>query len=159
MKPLPACAPMRPRRRTTLANRGQACWRLGAVTAMLATALIGLAGVPAAATAASPVADPCAAAADEAALLACRQAALADVTQRLRQAIDTLRQRYQADEPARWKLLQAAQQAWRGYSQAECRFTQFESAGGSAYRAYSLSCLTALAERRLQDLQAIVATP
>lgn len=159
MKPLPASASVRPRRRATLTDWGQACLRLGAVTAMLATAMIGLAGMPAAAAASSPVADPCAAAANEAALLACRKAALADVTRRLSRAMDTLRLRYQADEPARWKLLQAAQQAWRRYSQAECTFTQFESAGGSAYQAYWLSCLATLGERRLHDLQAVVATP
>ena len=149
---------MRPRRRATLAARAQANLRAVTITAMVA-ATGWLAGLPGTATAAPLAADPCAAAADETALLACRKAALADVTQRLRQAVDTLRQRYQADEPARWRLLQAAQQAWRGYSQAECKFTQFESAGGSAYQAYWLSCLVTLSERRLHDLQAIVTTP
>lgn len=151
---------MHPRHRATLAALARASLRAraGPVTALLA-AVIALAGVAGMATAAPPAADPCAAAADEAALLACRKAALAKVTQGLGQALDKLRQRYQDDEPARWKLLQAAQRAWRGYSLAECKFTQFESAGGRAYQAYWLSCLTTLGERRLQDLQAIVATP
>jgi len=149
---------MRPGRHATFTAQARASLRTGTAAALMAAAA-GLAGMPGTAAAAPATADRCATAADEAALLACRKAALAKVTQRLGQALDKLRQRYQDDEPARWKLLQAAQQAWRGYSQAECTFTQFESAGGSAYQAYWLSCLTTLGERRLQDLQAIVATP
>lgn len=158
MKKLPTCPSKHPRHRATHAALARASLRAGPVTAML-VAMIGLAGAPGRATAAPPAADPCTAAADEAALLACRKAALAKVSQGLGQALDKLRQRYEDDEPARWKLLQAAQRAWRGYSLAECKFTQFESAGGRAYQAYWLSCLTTLGERRLQDLQAIVATP
>jgi uncharacterized protein YecT (DUF1311 family) len=109
-------------------------------------------------TAATPP-DSCAGSADEAALLTCRRAQHADATRRLKLAIEQLRQRYAGDEPERWRLLQAAQQAWRQYQRAECRFRHQESSGGAAYPAYLLSCLTDLSERRLQDLQVILAQP
>ena len=111
--------------------------------------------IPVAATAA----DACLGSADEAALLACRQGAYADASQRLRQAVDKLRQRYQDDEPERATLLSTAQRAWRRYQAAECRFRHVESKSGRAYQAYLLACLTELSERRLQDLQDVLATP
>ena len=114
--------------------------------------LLGAAGGAAAA-------DRCAGSADEAALLTCRQARFDDASRRLEQAIEKLHRRYQDDEPARSILLSASQQAWRSHLQAECRFRTFESATGSAYQAYLLTCLTELSKQRLQDLDRVLAQP
>ena len=104
-------------------------------------------------------ADRCAGSADEASLLRCRQAENNTAQRAVQQAVERLRQRYADDEPARLKLLLAAQQAWRTFQQAECRFQTQESAGGPAHAVYLLSCQTALAGQRLKSLQAILANP
>lgn len=144
-------------------------WRRRAITAIAALTLSALpawAADPAAAASPAPPAaapaasgDRCLDAADEAALLACRKSAHADASRRLRQAVDTLQQRFRDDEPEHLKLFNAAQQAWRSYSRAECRFRHRESVGGAAYDAYLLSCLTELGHQRLQALQAVIARP
>ena len=128
--------------------------RRPAAAAWAACALLGAAGAVGAAAA-----DRCAGSANEAALLTCRQARFDDASRRLEQAIDKLHRRYQDDEPARWTLLSASQQAWRSHLQAECRFRTFESASGSASQAYLLTCLTELSEQRLQDLDRVLAQP
>ena len=110
-------------------------------------------GLPAAA------ADRCAGSADEATLLRCRQAENHSAQRALQQAVERLRQRYADDEPERLKLLLAAQQAWRHFQQAECRFQTQESANAPAHALYLLSCQTALAGQRLKTLQAILANP
>ena len=110
-------------------------------------------GLPAAA------ADRCAGSADEATLLRCRQAENHSAQRALQQAVERLRQRYADDEPERLKLLLAAQQAWRHFQQAECRFQTQESAKAPAHAVYLLSCQTALAGQRLKSLQAILANP
>ena len=104
-------------------------------------------------------ADRCAGSADEATLLRCRQAEQASAQRLLVQAVERLRQRYADDEPERLKLLLAAQQAWRNFQQAECRFQTQESANAPAHALYLLSCQTALAGQRLKSLQAILAKP
>ena len=104
-------------------------------------------------------ADRCAASADEAGLLRCRQAENQSAQRAVLQAIERLRQRYVDDEPERLKLLLAAQQAWRNFQQAECRFQTQESAGAPAHAVYLLSCQTALAGQRLKSLQAVLANP
>ena len=104
-------------------------------------------------------ADRCAGAADEASLLRCRQAEQGSAQRALQQAVERLRQRYADDEPERLKLLLAAQQAWRDFQQAECRFQTQESANAPAHALYLLSCQTALAGQRLKSLQAILAKP
>jgi uncharacterized protein YecT (DUF1311 family) len=117
-----------------------------------------VASLPAAAAeAASP--DRCLDAANDAALLACRQAAHAEATRALRQAVGQLQQRFGDDSPEHLKLFNAAQQAWRQYSQAECRFRHRESVGGAAYPASLLSCVTELSLQRLQALQAVISRP
>ena len=116
-----------------------------------------LAGALGSVAAAPP--DRCAGSANEAALLSCRQNQLNSANNRLRQMLDKLRQRYENDEPQRWKLLAASQETWRAFSQAECRFRTYESASGSAYQVYLLACLAELTELRLKDLDAIVANP
>jgi uncharacterized protein YecT (DUF1311 family) len=103
--------------------------------------------------------DRCLDAADEPALLACRQAAHAAATRALRQAVDKLQQRFRDDAPDHLKLFNAAQQAWRQYSQAECRFRHRESVGGAAYPASLLSCVTDLSLQRLQALQQVIDRP
>ena len=120
--------------------------------ALSAGVLAGL-GLPAAA------ADRCAGSADEASLLRCRQAEQAGAQRALQQAVERLRQRYADDEPERLMLLLAAQQAWRNFQQAECRFQTQESAHAPAHAVYLLSCQTALAGQRLKSLQAILAKP
>ena len=104
-------------------------------------------------------ADRCAGSADEATLLRCRQAEHQSAQRALQQAVERLRQRYADDEPERLRLLLAAQQAWRNFQQAECRFQTQESAGAPAHAVYLLSCQTALAGQRLKSLQAILANP
>ena len=104
-------------------------------------------------------ADRCAGSADEATLLRCRQAEHQSAQRALQQAVERLRQRYADDEPERLKLLLAAQQAWRNFQQAECRFQTQESAGAPAHAVTLLSCQTALAGQRLKSLQAILANP
>ena len=104
-------------------------------------------------------ADRCAGSADEATLLRCRQAEHQSAQRALQQAVERLRQRYADDEPERLRLLLAAQQAWRSFQQAECRFQTQESAGAPAHAVYLLSCQTALAGQRLKSLQAILANP
>ena len=104
-------------------------------------------------------ADRCAGSADEASLLRCRQAEQGSARRELQQAVERLRQRYADDEPERLKLLLAAQQAWRNFQQAECRFQTQESAHAPAHALYLLSCQTALAGQRLKSLQAILAKP
>ncbi len=104
-------------------------------------------------------ADRCAGSADDAGLLRCRQAENHSAQRAVQQAVERLRQRYADDEPERLKLLLAAQQAWRNFQQAECRFQTQESAGAAAHAVYLLSCQTALAGQRLKSLQAILANP
>lgn len=104
-------------------------------------------------------ADRCLAAADEAALLACRTTQHADATRALGQAVDKLQQRLRDDAPEHLKLFNAAQQAWHHYRQAECRFRHRESAGGAAYPASVLSCATDLSLQRLQALQTVINRP
>ena len=104
-------------------------------------------------------ADRCAGSADEATLLRCRQAEHNSAQRAVRQAVERLRQRYADDEPERLRLLLAAQQAWRNFQQAECRFQTQESAGAPAHAVTLLSCQTALAGPRLKSLQAIIANP
>jgi len=132
-----------------------------------AGALLGLparAADPAAAPRTTPpstatAVDRCLDATDEAALLACRKAAHAEATRALRQAVDKLQQRFRDDAPEHLKLFNAAQQAWRQYSQAECRFRLRESVGGAAYPASLLSCVTELSLQRLQALQTVISRP
>ena len=119
--------------------------------------LVGLLGVFG--TAAAAPADQCAGSANETDLLRCRQDQVNSVDSRVRQVLDKLRERYQDDEPRRWKLLATSQEMWRAFLQAECSFRTYESASGSAHQIYLLSCLADLTERRLQDLNAIVANP
>lgn len=104
-------------------------------------------------------ADRCAGSADEAGLLGCRQAEHRSAQRAVQQAVERLRQRYADDEAERLKMLLAAQQAWRNFEQAECRFQTQESAGAAAHAVYLLSCQTALAAQRLKSLQAILAKP
>ena len=92
-------------------------------------------------------------------MLACRKAAHAEVSRALRQAVDKLQQRLRDDAPEDLKLFNAAQQAWRQYSQAECRFRLRESAAGAAYPASLLFCATALSVQRLQALQTVINRP
>ena len=117
-----------------------------------------LASLPAGAAEPAP-ADRCLDAANEAALLACRKAAHADATRALRQAVDQLQQRLRDDSPEHLKLFNTAQQAWRQYSQAECRFRLRESVGGAAYPPALLSCVTDLSLQRLQALQTVISRP
>ena len=124
------------------------CWR-GAVGGLALACL----GLPAAA------AERCAGSADEATLLRCRHAEHQSAQRALQQAVERLRQRYADDEPERLRLLLAAQQAWRNFQLAECRFQTQESAGAPAHAVYLLSCQTALAGQRLKSLQAILANP
>ena len=107
----------------------------------------------------SAAADRCLAAADEAALLACRKTAHADATRALDQAVDKLQRRLRDDAPDHLKLFNAAQQAWRQFRQAECRFRHRESAGGAVYPASLLSCATDLSLQRLQALQTVINRP
>lgn len=107
----------------------------------------------------SAAADRCLAAADEAALLACRKTAHADATRALDQAVDKLQRRLRDDAPEHLKLFNAAQQTWRQFRQAECRFRHRESAGGAAYPASLLSCATELSLQRLQALQTVINRP
>lgn len=116
------------------------------------------AGLPATAAEAAS-ADRCLDAANETALLACRKTAHAEVTRALRQAVGQLQQRFGDDSPEQLKLFNAAQQAWRQYSQAECRFRHRESVGGAAYPASLLSCVTELSAQRLQALQTVINRP
>ena len=92
-------------------------------------------------------------------MLACRKAAHAEVSRALHQAVDKLQQRLRDDAPEDLKLFNAAQQAWRQYSQAECRFRHRESATGAAYPALLLFCATALSRQRLQALQTVINRP
>ena len=107
----------------------------------------------------SAAADRCLAAADEAALLACRSSVHADASRALDQAVDKLQQRWRDDAPEHLKLFNAAQQTWRHYRQAECRFRLRESVGGAAYPASLLSCATELNLQRLQALQTVINRP
>ena len=107
----------------------------------------------------SAAADRCLAAADEAALLACRSTVHADATRALDQAVDKLQRRFRDDAPGHLKLFNAAQQTWRHFRQAECRFRHRESVGGAAYPASLLSCATELSLQRLQALQAVINRP
>jgi len=116
------------------------------------------ASLPAAAAEAAS-ADRCLDAANETALLACRQAAHTELTRALRQAVGQLQQRLGDDSPEHLKLFNAAQQAWRQYSQAECRFRHRESVGGAAYPASLLSCVAELSAQRLQALQTVINRP
>ena len=117
-----------------------------------------LAGLPAGAAEPAP-ADRCLDAANDAALQACRQAAHAEVTRALREVVDQLQQRLRDDSPEHLRLFNAAQQAWRQYSQAECRFRHRESVGGAAYPASLLFCVTDLSTQRLQALQTVINRP
>lgn len=117
-----------------------------------------VASLPAAAAEAAS-ADRCLDAANETALLACRRAAHAEVTRALRQAVGQLQQRLADDSPEHLKLFNAAQQGWRQYSEAECRFRHRESVGGAAYPASLLSCVTELSLQRLQALQTVINRP
>lgn len=126
-------------------------WRRTALLMGLSAALAG------SVLAADP--DPCLDAADDRAMLACRQAGLAAAHQRLDEALARLKARYLDDEPARWQLLRNAQAAWRRFAVAECRFQHQESAGTATHAVALLACQTRLSERRLDDLQAVLATP
>jgi uncharacterized protein YecT (DUF1311 family) len=126
---------------------------------MRAAAACALAGILAGTANAAPANDRCAGSADEAALLRCRQQQFDIGNSSLRQAVDSLRQRYQDDEPERAKLLATAQQAWRGFMQAECKFRTSESASGTAYPVYLLSCMTEMNAQRLRDLKLLLANP
>ena len=83
----------------------------------------------------------------------------ADASRALDQAVDKLQQRWRDDAPEQLQLFNAAQQAWRHYRQAECRFRLRESVGGAAYPASLLSCATELNLQRLQALQTVINRP
>ena len=155
-------------------QRNRRCVAATTSTLALAGALAGFPAsaasqtpTPTAASAATPAATPnrtapadrCLDAADDTALLACRKAAHADASRALRQAADKLQQRFGGDAPEHLKLFNAAQQAWRQYSQAECRFRHRESVGSAAYPASLLSCVTELSTQRLQALQTVINRP
>lgn len=140
-----------------LALSGPPTWAAGPAPAPAASSSAALAATPT--PSAPPPADRCLDAADEAALLDCRKSAHAEAGRRLRQAVETLQRRFREDELEHLKLFNTAQQAWRSYSRAECRFRHRESVGGAAYAAYLLSCLTELSNQRLQALQAVIARP
>ena len=75
------------------------------------------------------------------------------------QAVEKLQQRLRNDTPEHLKLFNAAQQTWRHFRQAECRFRHRESVGGAAYPASLLSCATELSLQRLQALQTVINRP
>lgn len=129
--------------------KGTAAW----IVSMLAIgAALNSAGAPAAG-------ERCAGAPNEVALLACRQKHADDISSQLTTALEKLRKRYQSDEPERWKMLIAAQDAWQTYQRAECRFRTQESAAGSAHEIYRLTCLADLGVRRHLDLKWILNNP
>ena len=109
--------------------------------------------------AASKAPEVCARSPNEAALLACRQEQLNRSATGLEAALEQLRQRYRGDEPESLKLLESAQAAWRSYQQAECRFKNRDSAQGSAYQVYLLTCLAQLTEARLKTIKETVDNP
>ncbi len=140
-------------------SRGTVVAAVVAGVAGVALTLAGaLAGLPAQAADAAAT-DRCLDAADDTALLACRQAVHADTTRALRQAVSQLQRRFRDDPPEHLQRFNAAQQAWRQYSQAECRFRQRESVGGAAYPAALLACATDLSRQRLHALQAVIDRP
>ena len=110
--------------------------------------------------AAPPLAkDQCSEAADERAMLACREGEFAAVTSLLGSAVEKLQQRFRDDTPERSRFLAAAQEAWLHYRDAECRVQTYDSRGGAAFRVYELDCLTGLTRDRLDAIQRLLATP
>lgn len=103
--------------------------------------------------------DPCANAADEAALLGCRQQENRTSEAALRELADRLTKSYTQDEPARAKVLSTAQGKWRDYRDAECKLRTYDSSSGSAHEVYWLSCLTTLNQERLAALRKLADNP
>lgn len=62
-----------------------------------------------------------------------------------------------ADDAAGRGRLQAAQRAWLAFRDAECAFATAASADGSIHPYVQATCLEALTESRLQQLQAYLA--
>ena len=78
---------------------------------------------------------------------------------RLAAILHKLRSSFAEDEPKRASLLDAANQAWRSFRDAECGVLTFESSSGSAFQVYWLACLVEQNARRLEDLERLAALP
>ena len=104
-------------------------------------------------------AEACRNSADEAALLACREADLAAVKAEMERQVTILAARYGEDGPEHLNVLMAAQEAWTAFYQAECHHLTWESSLGSAAAVYELECHSTLHRRRIAELQELVDSP
>lgn len=130
--------------------------------AALAVAFIAAVAIPPAMAeddAQSRSAEACRGSADEAALLACREADLAAVKAEMERQVTILAARYGEDGPEHLNVLTAAQEAWTVFYQAECHHLTWESSTGSAAAIYELECQSTQHRRRIADLQVLVDNP
>lgn len=97
--------------------------------------------------------DPCAMAADEAAMLACRTREKNTTEAALRRVAERLLRGYQRDEPALAKLFAEAQRRWEAFREAECKALTYESVGSAGYAPYLNDCLAAMNRERLRALK------
>ena len=95
----------------------------------------------------------CANAADQATLNQCADAAFRTSDAELNALYQQIQQRLQA-EAGTGKLLTAAQRAWVGFRDAECRFSASGVLGGSIYPTIYSGCADQLTQKRIKDFKA-----
>ena len=124
--------------------------------------LVSLAAFPASLAAAdettgSAQADPCAGSANDEAMWNCRREQLDKSEADLKAIVGELNASYDGDERA--DPLQAAQDAWLRFRDDECKLLTIDSAAGTMFDLYWMSCLTEQNVKRIAQMQWLVEHP
>jgi len=124
--------------------------------------LVSLAAFPASLAAAdettgSAQADPCAGRTTDEAMWNCRHEQLDKSEADLKAIVGELNASYEGDE--RTGPLQAAHDAWLRFRDAECKLLTIDSASGTMFDLYWMSCLTEQNVKRIAQMQWLVEHP
>jgi uncharacterized protein YecT (DUF1311 family) len=102
-------------------------------------------------------ADPCAGSANDEAMWNCRREQLDKSEADLKAIVGELNASYDGDQRA--DPLQAAQDAWLRFRDAECKLLTIDSAAGTMFDLYWMSCLTEQNVKRIAQMQWLVEHP
>jgi uncharacterized protein YecT (DUF1311 family) len=105
----------------------------------------------------SPQADPCAGRATDEAMWTCRREQLDKSEAELTAIVRELNASYDGDE--RTPLLKAAHDAWLPFRDAECKLLTIDSASGTMFDLYWMSCLTGKNLQRIAQMRWLAEHP
>jgi uncharacterized protein YecT (DUF1311 family) len=105
----------------------------------------------------SPQADPCAGRSTDEAMWTCRHEQLDKSEAELTAIVRQLNASYDGDE--RTAVLKAAQAAWLPFRDAECKLLTIDSASGTMFDLYWMSCLTEKNVQRTAQMRWLLEHP